>query len=127
MRGVSVVYSIKGRDGNNTRSRSISCERGWPDSRGSTTASSTGRPRMLASTSSQVDACATLNREPAARRSLWNCTSGTAASTSINSSLARSPAQQGEGIGYHAQLGGMNDGLGRQLWFARLLAPFQPR
>src|SRR5207249_6796322 len=61
----------------------------------STTASSTGRPRMLVSTSSQVATSAPLNREPAARRSLWNWTSGTAAKTSMNPpkslNVAKSP------------------------------------
>src|SRR2546422_6222469 len=63
VRGVSVVYSIRGSEGNKTRSRSISCDRACPDKSGSTTASSTGRPRMLVSTSSQVETCATLRSE----------------------------------------------------------------
>jgi hypothetical protein len=81
--GVIAVYRINRREGNSRCRRSISCPLAAPLSAGSTTAISTGRPRIASSASSHVGARARTKRGATAPRSFWYCTSDTAARTSI--------------------------------------------
>src|SRR2546425_4183718 len=80
---------ISGRDGNSTRSRWTSWPRA-PPSIGSTTAISTGRPRIVSRATSQVVARASEKGGTTAPRNLWYWRSETAASTSIPLHVLRS-------------------------------------
>src|SRR2546425_757065 len=113
--GVRVVYSIRGSEGNNTRSRSISCDRAWPDNSGSTTARAPLPARPLPPPTRRR---ARAPRPPPRLRYQHQ----------QHLPLGISATELREGLGNLAQLGGLHHRLRRQLRFPRnrLLAVGQP-